>query len=233
MCAHPTARPQGAGGSSPKTVATSAGGPIRPWRHRIQPWRPRIDPAKTATSTDRRWPSAKEREEQGGRQPSPTSARAGAPRVLGTPLGATRAAAPPRWGKASLGRRAAALASHPRLEPRELESRARSPAPAAAAALGQPRLGAAPPPRERGGRGRRCTRELGLGWRQYILAEAPARFWADGQNGTRTTDHESDGQNFFCYRGHASVASWPQRIYSLDLLKSPAFWFLLIKNQWS
>ena len=95
------------------------------------------------------------------------------PHVLGTPLGATRAAAPPRWGKASLGRRAAALASHPRPEPRELESRARSPAPAAAAALGQPRLGAAPPPRERGGRGRRCTRELGLGWSQYILTEAP------------------------------------------------------------
>ena len=134
------------------------------------------------------------------------------PRVLGTPIGATRAAAPPRWGKASLGRRAAALASHPRPEPRELESRARSPAPAAAAALGQPRLGAAPPPRERGGRGRRCTRELGLGWRQYILAEAPARFWADRQNGTRTTDHESDWTNFFCYCGHAGLASWPQRM---------------------
>ena len=34
-------------------------------------------------------------------------------------------------------------------------------------------------------------------------------------NGTRTTDHESDGQPFFCYRGHAGLASWPQRIYTL------------------
>ena len=139
---------------------------------------------------------------------------------------------PPRPGDAPRGHprcRTAALGEglaraprcRPRLAPAPGAERAGEPS-ALARACGRCYAGAASPgrraaaTRERREREEMHTRELGLGWRQYILAEAPARFWADGQNGTRTTDHESDGQNFFCYRGHAGVASWPQRIYSLD-----------------